>query len=121
MLIQFWLLENDTDEPREFRVVSVEESDGINYAITALSYVSGKYPFIEDGVTLPTRPLSILNQPTNPPTALIATEQIVEINNRAVAKIILSWQPIVGVTEYQVNYRFNNGNFISTTVFFSRF
>ena len=32
------------------------------------------------------------------------------------AKIIVSWQPIVGVTQYQVNYRFNNGNFVSTTV-----
>tara|TARA_Y100000996_G_scaffold382750_1_gene338193 strand:+ start:7351 stop:10767 length:3417 start_codon:yes stop_codon:yes gene_type:complete len=111
-----WLLENDTAESQEFRVISVEEADGLNYAITALSYVSGKYPFIEDGVTLPTRPLSILNQLTSPPAALVATEQIVEINNRAVAKIILSWQPIVGVTEYQVNYRFNNGNFVSTTV-----
>jgi len=111
-----WLLENDTDEPRKYRVITVEESNGINYAITALSYVDGKYPFIEDGVSLPTRAVSILNQPTAPPSALTAQETIVEINNQAVAKLVISWQPIVGVTQYQVNYRFNNGNFISTTV-----
>ena len=111
-----WLLQNDTVLAQKFRVITVEESDGINYAITALSYVDGKYAFIEDGVTLPTRTVSILNLPTNPPSALTAVEKIVEINNRAVAKIILSWQPIVGVTQYQVNYRFNNGNFITTTV-----
>ncbi len=111
-----WLLQNDTVEAQKFRVITVEESDGINYAITALSYVNAKYDFIEDGATLPTRTVSILNLPKDPPSALQAEEKLVEINNQAVAKIILSWQPITGVTQYQVNYRFNNGNFVSTTV-----
>ncbi len=111
-----WLLQNDTVEAQKFRVITVEESDGINYAITALSYVNAKYDFIEDGATLPARSVSILNLPKPPPSALQAEEKLVEINNQAVAKLIVSWQPIVGVTQYQVNYRFNNGNFVSTTV-----
>ena len=111
-----WLLQNDTVEAQKFRVITVEESDGINYAITALSYVNAKYAFIEDGATLPARSVSILNLPKPPPSSLQAEEKLVEINNQAVAKIIVSWQPIVGVTQYQVNYRFNNGNFVSTTV-----
>ncbi len=111
-----WLLQNDTVQAQKFRVITVEESDGINYAITALSYVNEKYAFIEDGATLPTRTVSILNLPKDPPSALQAEEKIVEINNQAVSKLIVSWQPIVGVTQYQVNYRFNNGNFVSTTV-----
>jgi predicted phage tail protein len=111
-----WLLQNDTVQAQKFRVITVEESDGINYAITALSYVNAKYAFIEDGASLPTRTVSILNLPKDPPSALQAEEKIVVINNQAVSKLIVSWQPIVGVTQYQVNYRFNNGNFISTTV-----
>ena len=111
-----WLLQNDTVQAQKFRVITVEESDGINYAITALSYVNEKYAFIEDGATLPTRTVSVLNLPKDPPAALQAEEKIVEINNQAVSKLIVSWQPIVGVTQYQVNYRFNNGNFVSTTV-----
>ena len=111
-----WLLQNDTVEAQKFRVITVEESDGINYAITALSYVNAKYAFIEDGATLPARSVSILNLPKPPPSALQAEEKLVEINNQAVAKLIVSWQPITGVTQYQVNYRFNNGNFVSTTV-----
>ena len=111
-----WLLQNDTVQAQKFRVITVEESDGINYAITALSYVNAKYAFIEDGASLPARTVSILNLPKDPPTALQAEEKVVVINNQAVAKLILSWQPIVGVTQYQVNYRFNNGNFISQTV-----
>ena len=111
-----WLLQDDTVQAQKFRVLNVEEQDGINYVITALSYVNEKYAFIEDGATLPTRTVSILNLPKDPPTALQAEEKIVEINNQAVSKLIVSWQPIVGVTQYQVNYRFNNGNFVSTTV-----
>ena len=111
-----WLLQDDTVQAQKFRVITVEESDGINYAITALSYVNEKYAFIEDGATLPTRTVSVLNLPKDPPAALQAEEKLVEINNQAVSKLIVSWQPIVGVTQYQVNYRFNNGNFVSTTV-----
>ena len=111
-----WLLQDDTVQAQKFRVITVEESDGINYGITALSYVNEKYAFIEDGATLPTRTVSVLNLPKDPPAALQAEEKIVEINNQAVSKLIVSWQPIVGVTQYQVNYRFNNGNFVSTTV-----
>ena len=111
-----WLLQDDTVQAQKFRVITVEESDGINYAITALSYVNEKYAFIEDGATLATRTVSVLNLPKDPPNALVAEEKIVEINNQAISKLIISWQPIVGVTQYQVNYRFNNNNFISTTV-----
>ena len=111
-----WLISDDTVQPQLFRVISVEEVDGINYSITALSYVNEKYAFIEDGSTLPTRTVSILNELKDPPTSLVAEEKIVEINNAAVSKLIISWQPVLGVTQYQVNYRFNNGNFVSTTV-----
>ncbi len=111
-----WLLQNDTVQAQKFRVITVEEQDGLVYAITALSYVDAKYSFIEDGASLPARAVSILNLPKDPPSALQAEEKIVVINNQAVSKLILSWQPIVGVTQYQVNYRFNNGNFISQTV-----
>jgi predicted phage tail protein len=111
-----WLLQDNTVEAQKFRVITVEEQEGLVYSITALSYVNDKYAFIEDGATLPTRTVSILNLPKDPPNALQAEEKIVEINNQAVAKLIVSWQPIVGVTQYQVNYRFNNGNFVSTTV-----
>ena len=111
-----WLLANTTVQAQKFRVITVEEQDGINFAITALSYVEGKYDFIEDGSTLPARSISVLNEIKPPPSNLSAVETIVPINNQAVSKIVLSWQPIVGVINYQVNYRYNNGNFVSTKV-----
>jgi predicted phage tail protein len=111
-----WLIQDDTVKTQKFRVITVEESDGVNYAITALSYVNEKYAFIEDGSRLPDRTISVLNLPKPAPSGLVAQEKLVVINNQAVSKLIISWQPVTGVTQYQVNYRFNNGNFVSTTV-----
>tara|TARA_A100001515_G_scaffold5511_2_gene4962 strand:- start:3674 stop:7315 length:3642 start_codon:yes stop_codon:yes gene_type:complete len=111
-----WLLANTTVEAQKFRVITVEEQDGINFSITALSYVEGKYDFIEDGSSLPTRNISVLSEIKPPPSNLSAVETIVPINNQAVSKIVLSWQPIIGVINYQVNYRYSNGNFVSTKV-----
>jgi predicted phage tail protein len=111
-----WVIANTTVQTQKFRVITIEEQDGINYTITALSYVPGKYDFIEDGTALPARNVSVLNQLQPPPSNLSAVETIVPINNQAVSKIFISWQPIVGVIEYQVNYRFNNGNFVSERV-----
>ena len=110
-----WLLQDDTVQAQKFRVVTVEE-DGVNYGITALSYINEKYAFIEDGASLPIRTVSKLNELKPPPSNLSAVETIVPINNQAVSKIFISWQPIVGVTEYQVNYRYENSNFVSEKV-----
>jgi len=111
-----WLISNVTIQAQKFRVITVEETDSVNYTITALSYINEKYAFIEDGEALPARNVSILNELTNPPDGLTAVETIVPINNQAVSKIIISWQPINGVIEYQVNYRYENGNFVTEKV-----
>jgi predicted phage tail protein len=111
-----FLISNVTTQSQLFRVITVEESDGINYAITALSYVEGKYAFIEDGEALPARTVSKLNDLSAPPTAVNAVERIFPINNQAVSKIVISWAPIVGVVQYQVNYRFGDENFVSEKV-----
>ena len=111
-----FLISNVTTQSQLFRVITVEEQDGINYSITALSYVEGKYAFIEDGEALTARTVSKLNSLTEPPSALNAVERIFPINNQAVSKIVISWQPIVGVVQYQVNYRFEDENFISEKV-----
>ena len=112
-----WLIQSDSLLAQTFRVVSVEEQDGINYAITALTYIDGKYANIEQGVTLPTRNISLLNEPKDPPGNLQASERIVVINALAVTKLLLSWVTVTGVSQYLVQYRFNNTNWVSQIVF----
>jgi len=112
-----WLLQSSNLEAQTFRVISVEEEDGINYAITALTYINGKYDNIEKGIALPERKLSLLNEPKDPPDNLTANERVVVINALAVSKILLSWVSVTGVSQYLVQYRFNSANWVSEIVF----
>jgi len=112
-----WLIQSDSLNAQTYRVISVEEQDGINFAISALTYVAGKYANIEQGVSLPARNISLLNEPKDPPGNLQASERIVVINALAVTKIILSWVTVTGVSQYLVQYRFNNTNWVSEIVF----
>ena len=108
-----WMLENDTVSAQSFRVMSVEERDGISYGISALAYVNEKYAFIEDGETITPQQISTLNLLKPPPQGLSADEVIVLINNQPVSKLIVRWQPVTGVSNYMVNYRFDNNNIVS--------
>ena len=119
-----WLLQSSTLEAQTFRVITVEEQDGINYAITALTYIDGKYDNIESGISLPSRSISLLNEPKNPPSNLKVSDQngeskemIVTINGLAVSKLLLTWVPVTGVSQYLVQFRFNNSNWTSEIVF----
>ena len=116
-----YLISSTTLQTQLFRVIQVTEEDDVKYAITGLSYREGKYAFIEDGTALPTRTISLLNIPAPPPSALTVTEKTVVINNIARSKLIIDWQPVEGVTQYQVNYKLQNGNYVSQVVFSSDF
>jgi len=116
-----YLISSTTLQTQLFRVIQVTEEDDVNYTITALSYVEGKYAFIEDGTALPARTISVLNAPASPPSNLTVTEQTVVINSIARSKLIVDWQPVQGVTQYLVNYKLENGNYTSQVVFSSDF
>ena len=129
-----WLYQDDNDnEAQLFRVISVTENDGMTYTVTALSYVSNKYNFIEEvDKKLEIRNISPFNKPVKPPKNLRAFERIVVINGKAVSKLIIDWQEPTdtitnpdtgetaevaqGVSEYQVNYRLDDNNFTTVKV-----
>ena len=114
-----YLISSNTLQTQLFRVIQIEEQDDVNYIITALSYVEGKYNFIENGTALPARTISLLNAPAPIPTNLTVSERTVVINNIARSKLIIDWQPVKGVTQYLVSYRLENGNYISEITFSS--
>ena len=111
-----WILDNDTVETQLFRVVGVTEVSALTYQISAVFHNTGKYAFVEDGTTLPSRTITTLTDKKPAPSNLSASEKIVVVNNRAISKVFLNWQAVAGVQEYRVQYRFNNGNFTTATV-----
>ncbi len=110
-----WILSNTTLQTTQWRVASVTESED-NYSVVATAYNSGKFAFIEDGSPLPVRNVTILNALKDAPTDLTATQQFYVENQKAKVKIILDYEAVPGVSQYRVQYRKDNGNFVSTTV-----
>ena len=106
-----YIIETSTLQPSTWRVISISENEDKSFTITALEHDSEKYDFVEDGKAMPDRNTSTLTELKRPPSGLFAEEKIVEINNRAVSKIILDWQPVSGASGYTVQYRADNGEF----------
>ena len=111
-----WVIENTTVQLQTFRVIGVTEVSQLAYQITAVAHNSSKYANVEDGTALASRTITTLTSIKPSPSNLQGSEQIVVLNNRAVSKLFIQWQPVSGVTEYMVQYRFQNENFISERI-----
>ena len=106
-----WAIENTSVEFQIYRVVSIEEKNESEYTITAVIHDTNKYAQVED-TTVPANPRTIttlLNEKPSP-SNLSATEQIVELDNRAVSKIFVTWQPVQGVSEYLFEFRYSDND-----------
>ena len=106
-----WAIENTVTQLQIFKVVSIEEKNHCEYTITAVIHDTNKYAQVED-TTVPFNPRTIttLIDKAEAPSNLSATEQIVALNNRAVSKIFVAWQPVQGVKEYLLEFQFENDN-----------
>jgi len=104
-----WAIENTSVEFQTYRVISIEESSETEYTVSAIIHDVNKYAQVED-TTIPAQPRNVttLLDVKPPPSGLSAVEQIVVLNNRAVSKIFVSWQPVQGVKEYRVESQFEN-------------
>ena len=93
-----------------FRVISIEEKNDCQYTITALFHAPDKYDFIENQEVPETRNITTILKEKPAPSNLTASEQIVTLNNRAVSKIFVSWQPVQGVKEYFLEFQRDDEN-----------
>ena len=122
-----WILESPTLQATTWRVLSINESDGINYGITAISHNESKYANIENGEPLEFRDSTNLNQiPAQPSElAIISVTQLggetspevqYELNGRIAVKITFGWLGPQGVKNFRVKYRHEDDNFTTVTV-----
>jgi hypothetical protein len=110
-----WLYQASNLQTSTWRVLSVQEQDGAKYAISALAYNASKYDYIERGAALQPRDITDLNVIPEAPTNLRAVEALYENNGRVLSKLIVAWQPVVGVNQYRYRWRQQNGNWSTST------
>lgn len=122
-----WILESPSLQATTWRVLSINESDGINYGITAIAHNESKYGYIEDGTPLEFRDTTNLNViPAQPSElAVISSAQFgggtspevqYELNGRIAVKITFGWFAPQGIKKFRVKYRYEDDNFTTVTV-----
>lgn len=122
-----WILESPSLQSSTWRVISVNESDGINYGITAIAHNESKYGYIEDGTPLEFRDTTNLNViPAQPSElAVISVTQLggetspevqYELNGRIAVKITFGWFAPQGVKKFRVKWRHEDDNFTTVTI-----
>ena len=130
-----WVLETlgtgATDiQPTTWRVLSIEEQEGLLYTISAVAYNASKYAFVEDGEALQTRDttnLNIIPEPpedvevlaTIPPGGTVPTKEVQFVFNGKVAiKITWHWRVPDGQTtkKFRVRFRHEDDNFTELIV-----
>lgn len=109
-----WIIETNTLQTTQWRVISVVEKDDCQYTINALSYNASKYTAIEQNLALQTRNVTTLNSLPATPTGLTIAESLYEYQNQVKAQISVSWQPVTTVGQYQLRWRKDYSNW--TTV-----
>jgi len=110
-----WLLVRATTETEDFKVISVKEDNNL-FTIAAMFHNSDKYAFVEDGAAITIPVITNLIEPKPAPSSIAAEERIIVLGDRAVSKLIVSWQPVAGVSQYSIKHKFNNGSFQTTIV-----
>jgi len=111
-----WVIENTTLEPTTWRVVNVQEQENLTFSITAASHNSNKYAFVEDGTQLPPKNFTLITKRLPAPESLTASESLIVINNKAIARLSISFAAVKGAIGYYLQYKFENGNFINQQV-----
>lgn len=112
-----WMCDGDNVAPTQWRVLGVQEQDGLNFAVSAISYNASKYNFVERGVALEAKPISVLNIPPDPPANLSAEELLYDLAGRIATKLALTWQQVRGINEYLVRWRGDFTNWSEARVY----
>jgi hypothetical protein len=122
-----WILESPSLQATTWRVLSINESDGINYGITAIAHNQSKYAYIENGAPLEVRDATNLNVIPAQPSELTvisvtrlggetSPEVQYELNGRIAVKITFGWFAPQGIKKFRVKYRHEDDNFTTVTV-----
>jgi len=109
-----WLLTSSVVNPTTWRVIGVSEnSEEGTFGVTALSYNSSKYAYVESGAALTRKNVSLLNAVPDAPTNITVREAMYADNNKAFVQVNISWSGVEGANLYKVQYRISNDNWIS--------
>lgn len=110
-----WLYSDFSIQKTTWRVVSVQEEEGVAYAISAVSYNPSKYAAIEQDAPIQTRDTSNLTLIPQAPASLSIGETLYTYRDQIRSKVVIGWTNVPGVSEYRLYWRKDYGNWTELT------
>ena len=117
-----WIYQTSNIQTSTWRVLTVQEQDGSNYAISAIAYNASKYDYIERGTALEQRDITDLNKPASTPRAPTFQEVLYEEAGQVLSKLIINWLASIdedgrtNAVQYLVQWRRVDGNWTQNYV-----
>lgn len=112
-----WLLESDDLVSQLFRITSVKEQDDdgqIIYTVFAVQHEPGKYDFIDNGVKINARPITVTPPRSQvPPTNVTISSHVVIDQGIARSTMTISWDKPDGAVAYSCLWRKDGGNWVT--------
>ena len=128
-----WIIEthgsstsSENIETSTWKVINIEEQEDFQYGVTCIAHDESKYAHIEAEEELGFRDVTNLNElPAAPSRWAQRTEadnsvttfpiqQLYRYRDEVRVKVIVAWKPVLGVNEYQIRWRMDDGGW--TTV-----
>jgi hypothetical protein len=105
-----WLLESSAVVATTWRCLGVEEVEGANqYRVLGVRHDPRKFPYIEDGMALDTRPISRLTVRPKRPASVVASESAFVEGQSYRSRVTVSWPAPAAGLMYVVSWRVSNG------------
>ena len=111
-----WVHEISTVAPSLWRVVRVTEAERAQYQVEAVGYNPSKYGYIERSQALTQRDITVLNELPEEPINLSATSTLYSERGQVFTRIVLTWSPVPGISEYRVQWRQDADNWATAIV-----
>jgi predicted phage tail protein len=110
-----WAISSDSLNLQTFRVITIINGQDGTVEITGLSYNESKYDFVENDVILTDNPISVINEPPDPPQNVTVTEALYQEASVVKTTVTISWSHVERAANYVLNYRIDDGNNIQIT------
>jgi len=109
-----WLYEKTTAAPSTWRIVTIEQSENLQYTITAVTYNSSLYNTIEGGTDVEAKDITNLDEKVDSPSSLTIRESLYKhvpnkdafaTNNGNIrVQLRVTWPTVNGAVKYKVVY-----------------
>lgn len=109
-----WCIDSDNVAIQYYRVTSISAKENQQFTITAIQHDPDKFKYIDDGVRLEPKPITV-----TPPSAISAPKNIIVSESSyvsqglSVASINVNWDKVDGATNYIAQWRKDNCNWIN--------